>query len=60
MTVMGVDWAPLDYANRLKQEAYLKDVRLPGLRKLTPNMGAYVNEVFGVLILRDKMATNMI
>lgn len=45
MLVLGTSWLPLDNADKLKKEAYLSGVRVEGLRKLTPGMGAYVNEV---------------
>lgn len=45
-SVLGVSWAPLDNADRVRKEAYLDSVLVEGLRKLTPGMGAYVNEAY--------------
>lgn len=45
VTVLGTSWLPLDNADKLKKEAYLSGVLVESLRKLTPGMGAYVNEV---------------
>jgi hypothetical protein len=40
-----VNWTPFNETEKLRQEEYLSGVLLEGLRKLTPGMGAYVNEV---------------
>jgi hypothetical protein len=42
---VGVGWAPFDTAAKLQQENLLTNTYVAALRKLAPNMGAYVNEV---------------
>jgi hypothetical protein len=43
--VIGVGWAPFDEAEKAKQTDLLNNVYTEALRKLAPDMGAYVNEV---------------
>jgi hypothetical protein len=43
--VIGVGWAPFDEAEKAKQIDLLNNVYTEALRKLAPDMGAYVNEV---------------
>ncbi|KAH6684650.1 hypothetical protein B0J14DRAFT_527517 [Halenospora varia] len=43
--VLAVDWPPFDVAEKAKQESLLTNSYVKALRDLTPNMGAYVNEV---------------
>ena len=42
---MGVGWAAFDTAGKLQQENLLTNTYVAALRKLAPNMGAYINEV---------------
>jgi len=43
--VLGVQWQPFDNAGKKEQTALLDNVYTEALRKLAPDMGAYVNEV---------------
>jgi hypothetical protein len=43
--VIGVSWDPFDEAEKAKQTDLLNNVYIEALRKLAPDMGAYVNEV---------------
>jgi hypothetical protein len=45
IAVIGVGWAPFDTAAKQQQENLLTNTYVAALRKLAPNMGAYVNEV---------------
>jgi len=43
--VLGVQWQPFDNAGKKQQTDLLNNVYTEALRKLAPDMGAYVNEV---------------
>jgi hypothetical protein len=48
-SIVGVGWPPLDAAAKLKEEDLLTHTYVAALRKLAPDMGAYVNEVCGTV-----------
>jgi hypothetical protein len=41
-----VSWKPFDAAEKAKQEDLLTNTYVEALRKLAPDMGAYINEVY--------------
>jgi hypothetical protein len=43
--VLGVQWKPFDEVGKKEQTDLLDNVYTEALRKLAPDMGAYVNEV---------------
>ncbi|KUJ11481.1 FAD-binding domain-containing protein [Mollisia scopiformis] len=45
-SVLSVGWEPLNEQQKKNQEGNLTDVYIEGLRKLAPDMGAYVNEAY--------------
>jgi Berberine and berberine like len=45
-TVLAVSWAPFDEVERKREQSLVTNTYIAALRKLTPDMGAYVNEVF--------------
>jgi len=45
-SVLPLDWAPFDEEEKSYQEGNLTDVYIEALRKLAPDMGAYVNEAY--------------
>lgn len=46
LIVIGVTWPPLNKAAKLKQQDLLTNTYLEALRKLAPDTGGYINEVF--------------
>lgn len=47
--MVGVQWAPFDSAGQAAQRDKLTNVWVEALRKLAPDTGAYINEVFFVM-----------
>jgi hypothetical protein len=44
-TVLSRGWSPLDAAEKAKQEDLMTNTYVAALRRLAPDVGAYVNEV---------------
>ena len=51
-SVIGVRWNPLDTAEKARQENLLTNTYVEALRQLAPDMGAYVNEVWVLNLVR--------
>jgi hypothetical protein len=44
--VTSQDWTPLDETERATVEHYINEVQTEAFRKLVPDSGAYINEVY--------------